>query len=60
MDIKHGNTVIHPDELLTQMIIPSAKNNEEPKQIKQLIEKITIDILRMAVTKDIDEEYFEW
>ena len=58
LDIKHGNTVINPDELLTQMIIPSAKNNEEPKQIKQLIEKITIDILRMAVTKDIDEQYF--
>ena len=58
LDIKHGNTVIHPDELLTQMTIPSAKNNEEPKQIKQLIEKITIDILRMAVTKDIDEQYF--
>ena len=58
LDIKHGNTVIHPDELLAQMTIPSAKNNEEPKQIKQLIEKITIDILRMAVTKDIDEQYF--
>ena len=58
LDIKHGNTAINPDELLTQMIIPSAKNNEEPKQIKQLIEKITIDILRMAVTKDIDEQYF--
>lgn len=58
LDIKHGNTVIHPDELLTQMTIPSAKNNEEPKQIKQLIEKITIDILRMAVTKDTDEQYF--
>ena len=58
LDIKHGNTVINPDELLTQMIIPSAKDNEEPKQIKQLIEKITIDILRMAVTKDIDEQYF--
>lgn len=58
LDIKHGNTVIHPDELLTQMTIPSEKNNEEPKQIKQLIEKITIDILRMAVTKDIDEQYF--
>ena len=58
LDIKHSNTVINPDELLTQMIIPSAKNNEEPKQIKQLIEKITIDILQMAVTKDIDEQYF--
>ena len=58
LDIKHGNTAINPDELLTQMTIPSAKNNEEPKQIKQLIEKITIDILRMAVTKDIDEQYF--
>ena len=58
LDIKHGNTAIHPDELLTQMTIPSAKNNEEPKQTKQLIEKITIDILRMAVTKDIDEQYF--
>ena len=58
LDIKHGNTAINPDELLAQMIIPSAKNNEEPKQIKQLIEKITIDILRMAVTKDIDEQYF--
>ena len=58
LDIKHGNTAIHPDELLTQMTIPSAKNNEEPKQNKQLIEKITIDILRMAVTKDIDEQYF--
>lgn len=58
LDIKHGNTAINSDELLTQMIIPSAKNNEEPKQIKQLIEKITIDILRMAVTKDIDEQYF--
>ena len=58
LDIKHGNTVINPDELLTQMIIPSAKDNEEPKQIKQLIEKITIDILRMSVTKDIDEQYF--
>ena len=58
LDIKHGNTVINPDELLTQMIIPSTKDNEEPKQIKQLIEKITIDILRMAVTKDIDEQYF--
>ena len=58
LDIKHGNTAINPDELLTQMAIPSAKNNEEPKQIKQLIEKITIDILRMAVTKDIDEQYF--
>ena len=58
LDIKHGNTVINPDELLTQMIIPSVKNNEEPKQIKQLIEKITIDILQMAVTKDIDEQYF--
>ena len=58
LNIKHGNTAIHPDELLTQMTIPSAKNNEEPKQIKQLIEKITIDILRMAVTKDIDEQYF--
>lgn len=58
LDIKHGNTVINPDELLAQMIIPSAKDNEEPKQIKQLIEKITIDILRMAVTKDIDEQYF--
>ena len=58
LDIKHGNTVIHPDELLAQMTIPLAKNNEEPKQIKQLIEKITIDILRMAVTKDIDEQYF--
>ena len=58
LDIKHGNTAINPDELLTQMTIPSTKNNEEPKQIKQLIEKITIDILRMAVTKDIDEQYF--
>ena len=58
LDIKHGNTAINPNELLTQMIIPSAKNNEEPKQIKQLIEKITIDILQMAVTKDIDEQYF--
>ena len=58
LDIKHGNTAINPDELLAQMTIPSAKNNEEPKQIKQLIEKITIDILRMAVTKDIDEQYF--
>ena len=58
LDIKHSNTVINPDELLAQMIIPSAKNNEEPKQIKQLIEKITIDILRLAVTKDIDEQYF--
>ena len=58
LDIKHGNTVINPDELLTQMIIPSVKDNEEPKQTKQLIEKITIDILRMAVTKDIDEQYF--
>ena len=58
LDIKHSNTVINPDELLTQMIIPSAKNNEKPKQIKQLIEKITIDILQMAVTKDIDEQYF--
>ena len=37
LDIKHGNTAINPDELLTQMTIPSAKNNEEPKQIKQLI-----------------------
>ena len=58
LDIKHGNTAINSDELLTQMIIPSAKNNEEPKQVKQLIEKITIDILQMAVTKDIDEQYF--
>ena len=58
LDIKHGNTAINPNELLAQMSIPSAKNNEEPKQIKQLIEKITIDILRMAVTKDIDEQYF--
>ena len=58
LDIKHGNTAINSDELLTQMIIPSAKNNEEPKQIKQLIDKITIDILRMSVTKDIDEQYF--
>ena len=58
LDIKHSNTVINPDELLTQMSISSAKNNEEPKQIKQLIEKITIDILQMAVTKDIDEQYF--
>ena len=58
LDIKHGNTAINQNELLTQMIIPSAKNNEEPKQIKQLIEKITIDILQMAVTKDIDEQYF--
>ena len=58
LDIKHGNTAINPNELLDQMNIPSAKNNEEPKQIKQLIEKITIDILRMAVTKDIDEQYF--
>lgn len=58
LDIKHGNTVMNPNELLAQMTIPSAKNNEEPKQIKQLIEKITIDILRMAVTKDIDEQYF--
>ena len=58
LDIKHSNTVINPDELLAQMTIPSAKNNEEPKQIKQLIEKITIDILQMAVTKDIDEQYF--
>ena len=58
LDIKHGNTAINPNELLTQMIIPSAKNNEEPKQIKQLIEKITIDILRMATTKDVDEQDF--
>lgn len=58
LDIKHGNTAMNPNELLAQMSIPSAKNNEEPKQIKQLIEKITIDILRMAVTKDIDEQYF--
>ena len=58
LDIKHGNTAMNPNELLAQMTIPSAKNNEEPKQIKQLIEKITIDILRMAVTKDIDEQYF--
>ena len=58
LDIKHGNTAINPNELLDQMNIPSAKNNEEPKQIKQLIEKITIDILHMAVTKDIDEQYF--
>ena len=58
LDIKHGNTVMNPNELLAQMTIPSVKKNEEPKQIKQLIEKITIDILRMAVTKDIDEQYF--
>lgn len=58
LNIKHGNTAMNPNELLAQMTIPSAKNNEEPKQIKQLIEKITIDILRMAVTKDIDEQYF--
>ena len=58
LDIKHGNTAINPNELLTQMIIPSAKNNEEPKQIKQLIEKITIDILRMATTKDANEQDF--
>ena len=58
LDIKHGNTAMNPNELLAQMSIPSAKNNEKPKQIKQLIEKITIDILRLAVTKDIDEQYF--
>ena len=58
LDIKHGKTVMDPNELLAQMTIPLAKNNEEPKQIKQLIEKITIDILRMSVTKDIDEQYF--